>query len=266
MARLAVIAGKGDLPVTLAESASSKGEDVVILAVAGQADADFSSFEVHEVALGAIGKTRDLMREAGCDRVVMAGKITRPTLAKLKPDAAAVGLLARAVGRGDDALLRVISAFFAEAGIETLSPDSLMPQAAMPAGVITGDLDATAQKDIELGIAVLEALGGHDVGQGIVLQDGRVMAVEAAEGTDEMLRRVAPLIDASAPPPVFVKRRKSGQDTRLDMPVIGTDTLRLAAASGITILALEADGVLLAGAPDDLWSLAASLKLTVVGL
>ena len=62
MARLAVIAGKGDLPVTLAESASSKGEDVVILAVAGQADADFSSFEVHEVALGAIGKTRDLMR------------------------------------------------------------------------------------------------------------------------------------------------------------------------------------------------------------
>lgn len=266
MARLAVIAGQGDLPATLADSASGMGEDVVIFAIAGQADADFSRFEMLEVALGTIGKTRDLMRETGCDRVVMAGKIRRPSLAQLKPDAAAMGLLARAVGRGDDALLRVISEFFAEAGIETLSPDSLMPQAVMPAGVLVGVLEAGAQADIERGIAVLEALGSHDVGQGVVMQDGRVIAVEAAEGTDEMLRRVVPLLDPAAPSAIFVKRRKSGQDKRLDMPVIGADTLRLAAASGIAVVALEADGVLLAGERDNLWQLAGSLGLTVVGL
>lgn len=266
MARLAVIAGQGELPVTLADSATGMGEDVVIFAVAGQADADFSRFESHEVALGTIGKTREMMCDAGCDRVVMAGKIRRPSLAQLKPDAAAMALLARAVGRGDDALLRVISSFFAEVGVETLSPDSVMPQALMPAGVMAGMFDDAAQVDIDRGVAVLDALGGHDVGQGVVIQDTRVMAIEAAEGTDEMLRRVAVLLDPAAPPAVFVKRRKSGQDVRLDMPVIGADTLRLAAASGISILALEADGVLLAGAPDELWGLASSLDLTVVGL
>lgn len=266
MARLAVIAGQGELPVTLADSACLRGEDVVIFAIAGQADADFSNFEWHEVALGTIGRTRDLMREAGCDRVVMAGKIRRPSLAQLKPDAAAVGLLARAVGRGDDALLRGISSFFAEVGIETLSPDSLMPQAVMPSGVMSGALNKAAEEDIRRGIAVLEALGGHDVGQGVVIQDARVIAVEAAEGTDEMLRRVAALLDPAAPPAVFVKRRKSGQDARLDMPVIGADTLRIAAAGGVSILALETNGVLLAGAPEDLWALASSLELTVVGL
>ena len=266
MARLAVIAGQGELPVTLADSAIAMGEDVIIFAVSGQADADFSRFDSHDIALGTIGKTREVMREAGCDRVVMAGKIRRPSLAQLKPDAAAIGLLARAVGRGDDALLRVISDFFAEAGIETLSPDSLMPQAVMPKGVMAGALVSGTQEDIDRGCAVLEALGGHDVGQGVVIQDARVIAIEAAEGTDEMLRRAAPLLDPAAPPAVFVKRRKSGQDTRLDMPVVGSDTLRLAAASGISILALEAGGVLLAGSPDELRELAASLKLMVVGV
>ena len=266
MARLAVIAGQGDLPVTLADCARQRGEDVVIFAVAGQADADFSDFEMVEVALGTVGRTRDLIREAGCDRIVMAGKIRRPSLAQLKPDAAAIGLLARAVGRGDDALLRLISDFFAESGIETVSPDELMPQAMMPAGVMAGELEDSITSDIEMGVAVLEALGIHDVGQGVVVQDARVIAVEAAEGTDEMLRRTASLLDTAAPPAVFVKRRKSGQDTRLDMPVIGQDTLRLAAESGIGVVALEAGGVLLAGSPESLWHLAGSLDLTVVGL
>ena len=203
------------------------------------------------------------MREAGCDRVVMAGKIRRPSLAQLKPDAAAAS---GAGCRPWRCALRSISSFFAEVGIETLSPDSSMPQAVMPSGVMSGALNEAAEEDIRRGIAVLEALGGHDVGQGVVIQDARVIAVEAAEGTDEMLRRVAPLLDPAAPPAVFVKRRKSGQDARLDMPVIGADTLRIAAAGGVSILALETNGVLLAGAPEDLWALASSLELTVVGL
>ena len=140
MARLAVIAGKGALPVTLADNARSLGEDVVVLRIAGQADADFSAFEAFEVPLGAVGKARDMIRDAGCDRVVMVGKINRPSLSQLKPDAAAVKLLARAVGRGDDALLRVISDFLAEAGIETVSPEQFLPGAMMPVGIPSGSM------------------------------------------------------------------------------------------------------------------------------
>ena len=266
MARLAVIAGKGALPVTLADNARSLGEDVVVLRIAGQADADFSAFEAFEVPLGAVGKARDMIRDAGCNRVVMVGKINRPSLSQLKPDAAAVKLLARAVGRGDDALLRVISDFLAEAGIETVSPEQFLPGAMMPVGITTGSLDKAADECVNRGVAVLDALGTHDVGQGVVLQDGRVIAIEGAEGTDEMLRRIAALIDPAAPPAIFVKRRKSGQDTRLDIPVIGEETLRLAAASGVRVLALEAGGVMLASAPETLWELATDLDLTVVGV
>ena len=266
MARLAVIAGKGTLPVTLADSARSRGEEVVIIRIAGQADADFSAFEVFDAPLGAVGQARDLIQQAGCDRVVMVGKINRPSLSQLKPDAAAVKLLARAVGRGDDALLRVISEFLAEAGIETLSPKRFLPGAMMPAGIVTGSLADELRRDIDGGKAVLDALGKHDVGQGAVLQDARVLAIEGAEGTDGMLRRVATLIDPAAPPAVFVKRRKSGQDARLDIPVVGEETLRLAAESGVRVVALEAGGVMLAAEPETLWELASGLDITVIGI
>lgn len=266
MARLAVIAGQGTLPVTLADQARRQGEDVVVFCIAGQADGDFSDFEAVEVPLGAVGLTRDRLVETGCDRVVMAGKIRRPSLAQLKPDAAAVKLLAKAVGRGDDALLRVISDFLAEQGITTLAPDHFLAQAMMPEGVQAGVLDDACRVDVDCGVAVLEALGAQDVGQGVVVQDTRVIAIEAAEGTDEMLRRVAALLDPSGPPAVFVKRRKSGQDTRLDLPVIGAETIAVASEAGIAVMALEAGGVLLAGAPEDLWKLALDRQMTVVGI
>ena len=156
--------------------------------------------------------------------------------------------------------------FLAEAGIETVSPEQFLPGAMMPVGIVTGSLDDATGEDVNRGMAILDALGAHDVGQGVVLQDGRVIAIEGAEGTDGMLRRIALLIDPAAPPAIFVKRRKSGQDTRLDIPVVGEETLRLAAASGVRVLALEAGGVMLASAPETLWKLAFDLDLTVVGI
>ena len=266
MGRLAVIAGQGHLPEALATSARDLGRDVTIFAVSGQADADFSGFDRMDIALGAVGRTRDLLVEAGCSQVVMAGKIRRPPLSRLKPDAAAVKLLAKAVGRGDDALLRVIADYFAEVGIETVSPDSLMPRLNMPNGVIAGMLHADRQEDIDRGMAVLAALGAHDVGQSLIIQDRRVIAIEAAEGTDAMLARAAPLLDDAGPSAIFVKCRKSGQDARLDVPVVGADTLHRAAAAGIGILALQADGVMLATPPETLAAIAHELNLTVIGI
>ena len=113
-------------------------------------------------------------------------------------------------------------------------------------------------------MAVLAALGDHDVGQGVVVQGGRVIAIEAAEGTDAMLDRVAGLLDAAAPAAVFVKAPKTGQDSRLDPPAAGAETLRRAAAAGIGIIALKADGVVLADEPESLRRLAEELRLAVV--
>lgn len=264
--RLAVIAGQGHLPEALAASARQQGHEVIIFTVSGQADAAFAGFETIDIMLGAIGRTRDLLVEAGCTRMVMAGKIRRPSLAQLKPDAAAVRLLAKALGRGDDALLRAVADYFAEAAIETIAPGSLMPHSLMPKGPLAGIPDPDLQPDIELGIAVLDALGGHDVGQSIIIQDRRVIAIEAAEGTDAMMARAAALLDKTGPAGIFVKCRKMGQDARLDVPVVGEGTLRRAAEAGISVLALQADGVMLAVPPETVGALAAELNLTVVGI
>ena len=264
--KLAVIAGQGSLPEALADSARGQGHEVIVFTIDGQADAVFSGYQTIAVPLGAIGRTRDLLVENGCTSMVMAGKIRRPSLAQLRPDAAAVRILAKVVGRGDDALLRAIASYFAEAGIETIAPDRLMPRASMPRGVIAGTLAPDMQPDIDLGVAVLSALGGHDVGQSVVIQDQRVIAIEAAEGTDAMLLRAAPLLDETGPPAIFVKCRKIGQDERLDVPVVGVETLRQAATTGIGVLALQADAVMLATAPEELAEIAEELKLTVVGI
>ena len=131
---------------------------------------------------------------------------------------------------------------------------------------MAGQISDTATLDISVGMAVLDALGHHDVGQGVVVQDGRVLAIEAAEGTDVMLERVEGLIDPDGPEAVFVKRQKSGQDHRLDQPVIGVATLQRAASSGVKVMAMEAGGVLVAGEQTALWNRATELGVAVVGI
>jgi len=102
-------------------------------------------------------------------------------------------------------------------------------------------------------VSILDKLGACDVGQSVIVQNGRVLAIEAAEGTSAMLVRSADLIDSDAGPAVFVKMQKSGQDHRLDTPFVGAETMRAAAAAGINILAIESGTVMLA---DDLQKLA----------
>ena len=102
-------------------------------------------------------------------------------------------------------------------------------------------------------MSILSKLGACDVGQSVIVQNGRVLAIEAAEGTSAMLARSADLIDTDAGPAVFVKMQKLGQDHRLDTPFVGAETMRGAAAAGINILAIESGAVMLA---DDLQKLA----------
>ena len=137
----------------------------------------------------------------------------------------------------------------------------------MPLGHLAGPaLDENGKALIEIGMSVLGKLGDSDVGQSIVVQNGRVLAIEAAEGTSAMLVRSADLIDADAGPAVFVKMQKSGQDHRLDTPFVGTETMQAAAGSGITILAIEADAVMLADDLQILTDICTNSGMTLVGI
>jgi DUF1009 family protein len=166
----------------------------------------------------------------------------------LRPDAEGARIMAR-IGRaafaGDDGLLAAIVRVLGEEGFRVLGAHEVLTEAVGPRGQM-GRIapDAAAMADIERGVTVVRALGQVDVGQGCVVQQGIVLAVEAIEGTDAMLARAAGLA-RPGPGGVLVKLVKPGQDRRADLPTIGPATLRAAASAGLRGIAFEAGGTLL---------------------
>ena len=267
MTHLAIIAGRGLLPLQVAKAAAGLGHKVFIFAIEGQADAVFDGFPVQSVRLGAISQIQIQLNKCGCSELVMVGKVAWPSLATLRPDAAAIKLLGKLVRRGDDSVLRIITQYFAEHGITTLPVSQFLADRAVSLGHVAGPpLDAAGQTMIEIGVDLLNRLGNSDGGQAVVVQKGRVLAIEAAEGTSAMLARSAELIDGHAGVAVFVKMQKSGQDQRLDTPFIGGDTLHAAVAAGIHVLAIQAGAVLLADDLPHISDLCEKYRLTFVGI
>ena len=247
---LGILAGGGPMPARIAAAAKAAGRGVFLLGFEGFADPAVLAPYPHEFArMGAALRIRELLRAHDCRELVMVGSVRRPSILDLRPDALAVRLLGR-IGRaafaGDDGLLAAIVQVLHEEGFVVIGADSVLREAVGPAGLLSRTApDATAMADVERGIAVARALGAVDVGQGCVVQQGIVLAVEAAEGTDAMLARAADLA-RHGPGGVLVKLVKPGQERRADLPTLGPETIRLAALAGLRGIAFEAGGTLIA--------------------
>jgi UDP-2,3-diacylglucosamine hydrolase len=247
---LGIIAGGGQLPGQVAAAARAARRSVFLVGLDGFAEPAVLAPWPHEmVRILAAGRIIAALREHGCQDLVLVGPVRRPSLLDLRPDAEGARILAR-IGRaafaGDDGLLAAVVRIFAEEGFRVLGAHEILNEALGPAGILSQAVpDAVAMADIRRGIAVASALGAIDVGQGCVVQQGIVLAVEAAEGTDAMLARCASLARAGRGG-VLVKLVKPGQDRRTDLPTIGPETLRGAAAAGLRGVAFEAGGTILA--------------------
>ena len=248
--RLGIIAGGGRLPVQVAAAARAAGRAVFIVGLEGFADPAMLAGWPHEIRrLGAAGRIVAALREHGCQDLVLIGPVRRPSLLDLRPDADGAKLLAR-VGRaafaGDDGLLAAVMRVLTEEGFRVIGAHEVMREAVAPAGVLTKVRpDAQAMADIGRGVAVVRLLGSADVGQGCAVQQGLILAVEAIEGTDAMLARAGTL-RRDGIGGVLVKLAKPGQDKRADLPTIGPETVRHAAAAGLRGVAFEAQATILA--------------------
>jgi DUF1009 family protein len=248
--RLGIIAGGGALPGQVAAAARAAGRAVFIVGLEGFADPAVLASWPHEMQrLGAAARIVAALRENGCQDLVMIGPVRRPSLLDLRPDAEGAKLLAR-VGRaafaGDDGLLAAVIRVLTEEGFRVVGAHEIMQEVVAPSGVLTKAApDAQAMTDVNRGVAVVRLLGSADVGQGCVVQQGLVLAVEAIEGTDAMLGRAGAL-RRDGIGGVLVKLAKPGQDKRADLPTIGPDTVRHAAAAGLRGLAFEAQATILA--------------------
>ena len=245
--KLGILAGGGSLPSLIIEACRQSGRDMFVVAFEDQADADLVVEVPHAwVRLGAAGKTLKLLKDASVEELIFAGRIARPTMAALRPDAKALEFFARMGAKvfGDDGLLRALAETLEAEGFVVTSPTAILGDLQVAEGTL-GDVgpDASASVDISRGIDVLNALSPVDVGQATVVQEGLVLGVEAVEGTDALIERCG-LLKRDGPGPVLVKIRKLGQDTRIDLPTIGHATVKRARDAGFRGIAIEANAAL----------------------
>lgn len=251
--KLGIIAGGGELPVALADHCANEGLEYFVARIALLADAALQRHPGATHGLGAMGARMEALRVAQCDAIVMLGKVPRQDPRALELDAvgaAMVPALLAAAPQGDDALLRALMAEHERAGFRVIGAEEAMADLLAPAGAWGAHRPSVAQlADIGKGARVAAAIGAFDVGQGVVVCDGIVLAMEAQEGTDAMLKRVAELPatlrgTSQARRGVLVKRPKPIQERRIDLPTIGVATIANAEAAGLAGIAVEAGGAL----------------------
>lgn len=251
---LAIIAGRGRLPALLA----AERPQALVCVISGGAPeiggrgADMT-FRIERL-MPFIAE----LKAAGVREVCFAGAATRPALdpAAFDPETAALApRFAQAMRAGDDGTLKFVLNLFAENGFAIRAAHEILP-GLLPGAGVHGAVspDAGARTDADRAAQVIAALGAADVGQGCVVQQGQVLAVEALPGTDWMLARLADAPFAARPDPsagrgLFFKAPKPGQDRRIDLPVIGCGTVAAVKAAGLGGIVIDAGGVMVLDMP-----------------
>ncbi len=248
VAKLGIIAGGGDLPARLVEVCRADGRAVFVLAFEGQTDpATVLRVDHAWVRLGQTRPALAALHGAGVEELVLIGPVKRPGLNEIGFDLRSAQFLAKiaAKGLGDDGLLSAAIRGLEEEGFRVIGADQVLADLLAPLGPLGAERpDAQAESDIARGLDVLRALGPVDVGQSVVVQQGIVIGIEADEGTDGLLARYAGLA-REGPGGVLVKVRKPGQERRVDLPALGTETVAGAQRAGLRGIAVEAGGSLI---------------------
>src|SRR5690242_9789004 len=271
---LAIVCGGGSLPLTIADLVAKRGRKVVLFPLHGAADpADFVNRPHQWLYVGQAGRFVRLARAAGCHDIVLIGSLVRPAFWQLRLDLRTVIALPRvalAFRGGDNHLLSLIGRSLEGYGFRLVGAHEVAPEILVPEGNL-GRFQPTQRDrtDIALGLDYLRAAGPFDIGQAVVVADKRVLAVEAAEGTDAMLTRVAEMrtsgrVRMPAGTGVLVKAPKPGQDLRLDMPSIGPKTVEGAALAGLAGISVLA-GTTIVAEPAQLVEAADRGKIFVTG-
>ena len=253
---LAIICGGGSLPTAVAEAVARRGRRPVMFGIKGWADAAvIARYAHHWIAIGQAGRFFRLARAEQCSEVLFIGTVLRPPISQLRLDwqtiRAMPGLI-RAYRGGDDKLISGVARIAERGGLRVVGVKDVAPEVLVPQGVLGRHRPSERDRaDIARALEVIAALGPFDVGQAAVVADNNVLGVEAAEGTDNLLNRIAELrrigrVTSAPGIGVLVKAPKPGQDRRLDLPSIGPRTVENVARAGLAGLAVTAGSTMIA--------------------
>lgn len=276
---IALIAGAGDLPGLLAERLIAAGDPPLICAMQGFPPGVPAQLPRLDFRIETLGSLLEALKARGVTRICMAGAVRRPAVDPAAVDAATrplIGPVVAAMARGDDGTLRAIVGLIESQGFAVIGADAIAPDLLPPAGVPTRTRPPADAADLaRLGEATVADMGRKDTGQACVIRAGRVAAREGPAGTDAMLSALLKPADPAADDPFFAavdalsdllgqaadwlsatpgggilfKAPKPGQERRVDLPVIGPETARLAVAAGLSGIVIEAGGVLVIDLP-----------------
>jgi DUF1009 family protein len=249
--RLGLIAGNGTFPFLVLRAARRLGHDVTIVAIEEEA---FPSLEqeaaaepaaaVHWLSLGQLSKCIGVLREAGVTHAVMAGQVKHVKLfANILPDPLLLSILLRLRAKNTDALISAVAGVLEEKGITLLDSTAFLePLLARPGTMTARAPTPEEREDFAFGYRMAAAIAGLDIGQTVAVKDQAVVAVEAMEGTDEVIARAGRL---AGPGVRIVKVAKPNQDMRFDVPVVGIPTVEAMAAAGASALSVDAGKTLM---------------------
>lgn len=248
---IAVIAGKGRYPALIAEAALQRGVPIKLVAFEDETDpALFERFapqDRRQIAVGKLGALLDSLQELGAQGAVMAGQITpRKLFSGMIPDLALVALLATLKERNAETIFGGIAREIEKRQIAMLDARIFLEDHLVTEGCLTGWSCGIAQEELKFGIGMAREMARLNIGQSIVVAKGTVIAVEAFEGTDQMLKRCAA---TGGKEMLLIKTSKHQQDFRFDVPCFGLRTLESMAEGGVRKAALEVDGVILLDKP-----------------
>ena len=246
---LGIIAGSGLLPSEIADLHLKQGGNVYIAALEGETDIlHITKYQYKQFPIGSVGALLEYFRESNVKEIIIIGGITRPDLKSVKVDKAGSLLIAKILKEkflGDDNILKIISDFIESKGFKVISPKTLLELGTYEKLYASNKLPSKQdQIDIELGSQVIKSLSNLDIGQSVIVADGYVLGIEAAEGTDALIRRCE-LLRKTERGGVLVKMAKLTQDMRLDLPTIGPDTIFYLAKHGYNGLAIQKSGVII---------------------
>ena len=253
--RIGLIAGNGRFPFLVFEAVRSLGHDVTVVAIREETDPDLETVagsggqaDFHWVSLGQLGRCIAILKKANIVQALMAGQVKHNKLFSVVPDMTLLSVVRRLATKNTDALISAIADVLKENGIELVDSTTFLKPLLAGTGNLTDRAPTTEERsDLSFGYSVADTIARLDVGQTIVVKDRAVVAVEAMEGTDEVIARAAHI---AGPGTTVIKVAKPGQDMRFDVPVVGVPTITTLRKAGATVLSIDAERTLLLDGPD----------------
>jgi UDP-2,3-diacylglucosamine hydrolase len=267
--KLGLLAGNGRFPFLVLDAARALGHDVTIIAMKEETFPELNeaatrhSAAIHWMSIGQLGKCISTLQDAGITTAVMAGQVKHTKIfGGIVPDWTAMSVLKHLTSKNTDGLIGAVANVLRERGIELMDSTSLLTPLLAKAGVLTkrGPTE-DEQKDFEFGYRIADVIAGLDVGQTIAVKQQAVVAVEAMEGTDEVIGRAGHL---AGPGVRIVKVAKPKQDMRFDVPVVGFATITAMRIAGATALSIDAGRTLVLDG-EAVFASADEAGITVVG-